>query len=47
MMLELKKKHLITSLAAALLAMGASVALAQDNNEEATEEEAVELEPVS
>lgn len=46
MRLELKKKHLITSLAAALLAMSTSVALAQDNNEEATEEEAVELEPV-
>jgi len=46
MRLELKKTQLITSLAAALLALSMSAAFAQDSNEEGTEEEAVELEPV-
>jgi hemoglobin/transferrin/lactoferrin receptor protein len=42
------KKQIITSLTAALFAMSTSIAFAQDNNddEEATEEESVELSPV-
>ena len=46
MRLELKKTQLITSLAAALLALSMSAAMAQDSDEEGTEEEAVELDPV-
>jgi hemoglobin/transferrin/lactoferrin receptor protein len=44
MRLEIKKTQLICGLAAALLALSSSVALAQDSND--TDEESVELEPV-
>ena len=46
MRLVLQKSKLVTGIAAALLALSTSVTLAQDNNEEGTEEEALELDTV-